>query len=379
MNAMSSHQKGILQIVLIVVVLALGIAVNFFLSRSGTAPGQNASGPEALLVEVIQPARTSTVARIQENGVVQSRNNVNLTPQVSGLVIEVSENLVSGGVFAAGEVLFRLDPAEYAASVDQAEADVSSALANLQVEQAEANIAQREWALVHPGESIPDLVARKPQIAQAEASLESARARQRSAELSLQRVAFSLPFAGRIVETTVELGQRLSANQTYGRVYSLESVEVPVSVRSELLEGLDPIVGRSAVVRRTDRRQTREYPAYVTRVEAELDQATRQGQIILRFNNPNNLIPGTFVTVEVSGPTLENAMLIPERAMSEARHVWIVKDGRLAKQGLRIMGIDGDGHFIAAPFEFGAGVVVSPLLEPTESTPIRIVPNEEAQ
>lgn len=379
MNVMSSHQKGILQIVLIVVVLALGIAVNFFLSRSGTAPGQNASGPEALLVEVIQPERTSTVARIQENGVVQSRNNVNLTPQVSGLVIEVSENLVSGGVFAAGEVLFRLDPADYAASVDQAEADVSSALANLQVEQAEADIAQREWAVVHPGESIPDLVARKPQIAQSEANLESARARQRSAELSLERVAFSLPFAGRIVETTVELGQRLSANQTYGRVYALESVEVPVSVRSELLEGLDPIVGRSAVVRRTDLRQTREYPAHVTRVEAELDQATRQGQIILRFNNPNTLIPGTFVTVEVSGPTLENAMLIPERAMSEARHVWVVRDGRLAKQGLRIMGIDGDGHFIAAPFEFGAGVVVSPLLEPTESTPVRIVPNEEAQ
>lgn len=369
---MSSHQKGIFQIVLIVVVLALGIAANFLLNRSGPTPVQKVSGPDAWLVDVIQPERTSTMAHIRENGVVQSRNSVNLTPQVSGQVIEVSENLVSGGVFEAGEVLFRLDPADYSANLDQAEADVSSALAKLQVEQAEADIAQREWELLHPEESMPDLVARKPQIAQAEANLESARARLRSAELSLQRVAFSLPFAGRVVETAVELGQRLSANQTYGRVYSLDSVEVPVSIRAEWLEGLDPVVGRPAVVLRTDRRQTREYAANVTRVEAELDQATRQGQVILRFERPNNLIPGTFVTVDITGPLIENAMVIPEQAMSEARHVWIVREGRLAKQELRILGLHADGGFVAAPFEIGDGVVVSPLLEPIESMPVRI-------
>lgn len=376
---MSSHQKGILQIVLIVVVLALGIAANFLLSRSGTAPGQKASGPDAWLVKVIQPERISTVALIRENGVIQSRNNVNLTPQVSGQVIEVSPNLVSGGVFAAGEVLFRLDPADYSASLDQANADVSSALAKLQVEQAEADIAQREWDILHPDESIPDLVARKPQISQAEAHLESARARLRSAELSLERVAFSLPFAGRVVETTVELGQRLSANQIYGRVYNLDSVEIPVSVRAEWLDRLLPVVGRSASVFRTDRQQIREYAASVTRVEAELDQATRRGQVILHFEKPNNLIPGTFVTVEITGPPIENAMVIPEQAMSEAGHVWTVREGRLARQELMILGLHDNDGFIAAPFEIGDGVVVSPLPEAVESMPVRISQNEGTQ
>lgn len=372
MIRLSSHAKGILQIVLIVVVLILGIAANFLLTRSASAPGQRASGPDAALVEVIQPRTTQAPVRVRENGVVQSRNTVGLTPQVSGQVVEVSENLVSGGAFAAGEVLFRLDPSDYEASVDQARAEVSSAQAHLQVERAEAEIAQREWNLVYPGEAIPELVARRPQIAQAEANLEAAQARLRTAGLNLQRVAFSLPFAGRIVETTVELGQRISASQNYGKAYSLQSVEVPVSVNAELLDVLDPIVGRPAVVRQSGRLQTREFAAYVSRMDAELDQATRLGRVILRFEEPNSLIPGAFVAVEILGPSVENAYIVPERAMSEARYVWIVEGGRLKKQPLKLLGLTEADDLIVAPFDVGAGIVISPLVSPTESMPVRI-------
>jgi len=113
---LSSHAKGILQIVLIVVVLILGIAANFLLTRAGDTPIQQASGPDAAIVEVIQPSATQAPVRVRENGVVQSRNTVSLTPQVSGQVVEVSENLVLGGLFSAGEVLFRLDPSDYTKS-----------------------------------------------------------------------------------------------------------------------------------------------------------------------------------------------------------------------------------------------------------------------
>ncbi len=372
----SPRLKGILQVILIFVVLILGIAANFLLSRSGSGPGRVATGPDAVLVAVIQPGTTETTVQIRENGVVQSRNTIGLTPQVSGQVVEVSRNLVSGGVFSAGEVLFRLDPEDYKANVDQARADVSSARANLMVERAEADIATREWDLVYPNQPIPDLVARKPQISQAEAALESALARLRTAELNLERVAFTLPFAGRMVQTSVELGQRLSANQTYGQAYSLESVEVSVSLNPELLSLMEPLAGRRAVVRLPGTRQTQEYTAFVSRVEAELDQATRLGRVILRFDEPNSLIPGAFVTVEIFGPTVENAFLIPEQAMSEARYVWIVKAGRLASQSLEFLSLPESDNLIVAPFDTGEGIVISPLVDPTESMPVRVVQAE---
>ncbi len=377
--SLSSLVKGYLQILLVIVVLALGVAANFFLVRSPPASVRGATGPEAVLVEVIQPETISAPIRVKESGVVQSRNTVGLTPQVSGQVLEISDNLASGGEFVAGEILFRLDPADYLAEVDRAKAEVSSAEANLMVELAEADIAKQEWAVVHPGEAAPSLVAREPQIAQARASLQSAEARLRTAGLSLQRVDFSLPFSGRIVESSVELGQRLSANQTYGKAYAYESVEVSVPVDAEILAALEPVVGREARVYKESRRNPSEYAATVKRVEAELDAVTRLGRAIVGFVDPAEVVPGTFVTVEIVGPVVEDAYVLPEQAMSEARYAWVVKDGRLRQQSLEILGLREDQSFIVAPFDAGEGIVISPLTEPVESTPARIVNREASQ
>jgi RND family efflux transporter MFP subunit len=368
--------KGSLQIVLIVLVLVLGVAANFLLSRSGPQPSSTAGGAPALLVDVLEPATTSAPVQILESGVVHSRNTVGLTPPVSGRVVEVSPNLASGGEFEAGEILFRLDPSDYQTSVDQARADVSSARAILQVEEAEAAIARREWDLVHPGETIPALVAREPQIAQAEAAIEAAEARLRAAELNLERVAFSLPSPGRIVQTTVELGQRLVANQTYGQAYALDSLEIAVPLDAEILEALEPVVGRAAIVRRTGRRQTQSFPAVVSRVEAELDQATRLGQVIVRFTGATSIIPGTFVDVEIIGPTVNDALVIPEAVMAEARFVWVVENGRLQKRAIELLGMTSEGSLIVSSFDWGEGIVVSPLVSPAPSLPARIVSRE---
>lgn len=365
--------KGYLQILLVVSVLVLGVAANFLLTRGKSGAVPTASGAEAILVEVIQPEIISAPIRVKESGIVQSRNTVALTPQVSGQVVYISENLASGGVFAKGEVLFRLDSADYQAEVDRARAEVSSAEANLQVELAEAAIAKQEWALVRPGEDVPALVAREPQIAKARASLESAEARVRTAELSLQRVDFSLPFSGRIVESSVELGQRLSAHQSYGKAYAFASVEVSVPVGVEILDALEPVVGREAKVHITSRRNPSEYAAMVKRVEAELDAVTRLGRVIVGFLHPAEVVPGTFVTVEIVGPVVEGAFVIPEQAMSEARSAWVVKNGRLQQRSLEFLGLTEDKSLIVASFDTGEGLVISPLTEPVESTPARIL------
>lgn len=377
--ALSDRLKGILQIVLVIAVLILGIAANFLLTRSGSEVGQSSTGPEAVLVEVVQPETITTDIRVTENGIVQSRNTVGLTPQVSGQVVEVSPNLASGGVFEAREVLFRIDPADYQTSVDQARADVSSAEANLQVELAEAEIAKREWELVYPGEEIPDLVAREPQIAQARASLESATARLTTSELSLERVAFALPFSGRILETSVELGQRLTANQTYGQVYALESIEISVPLDAEIIDVMDPIVGRRGMVTTSGRFTSRAHPAVVRRVEAELDEGSRLGQVVMGFEDAVNIIPGTFVTVEITGPTVDDAFVVPEQAMPEVRTCWVVKDGRLQRRTLDFLGLTKDGDLVVVPFDSGDGIVVSPLVDPVESTPVRIARRGTAQ
>jgi len=236
-----------------------------------------------------------------------------------------------------------------------------------------AEVANNEWQLVNPGEPIPDLVARAPQIARAEAAVESAEARKRTAELNLSRVAFSLPFAGRIVTTSVELGQTLSPNQSYGQAYALDSLEISVPINATALARLEPAVGRPATLRIERGDSVRDYPGEIVRVEAELDAQTRQAGLIVQPTGATDILPGTFLEVEITGPQIEGALPIPEQAISDGLEVWVIQNGRLAKRAITPLGLGGDGEILVAPFNYGDGLIISPLVTPAETTPARIV------
>ncbi|MEO1035916.1 MAG: efflux RND transporter periplasmic adaptor subunit [Pseudomonadota bacterium] len=368
-----NRRDGILQVALVIGVLVLGVLANFVLSLGSTEPQVKVAGADRIVVDLVQPAIRDTAIRIVETGTVQVQNAIELSPQVGGRVVAMSPNLASGGHFKAGEVLFRLDGADYEAAVNRSLADVSAAQADLRVERAEADVARQEWALVHPDEPIPPLVAREPQISRAEASVQSAQAALADARLDLSRVQFSLPFDGRILSTTIKVGQNLSPGQSYGRVYETDDIEVALPINAAALEGLSPSVGRDAVVRATTqpRRDVAAYPAVVTRADAELDPQTRLARLTLAFVEPVPLLPGEFVEAEIAGPVVAGAYLIPERAVSDNRSVWVVDNGVLARREPRFI-FARDGEIAALPFDAADGVVVSTLVDPAEGAAVEI-------
>ena len=368
---------GWIQLILVVAVLGLGVITNRVLSSGQTTPDTRIVSNAVLYVDTIVPEIRDVPVKVRESGVVRARNTVNLSPQVSGRVVAMSPNLASGGFFNAGEILFRLDNSDLQAMLDRAIADVASAQANLQVERAEANIAITEWNLVNPGEPVPDLVARTPQISQAEAGLQSARAAEAQARLDLSRVDFSLPFSGRVLSTTIEVGQNLSVGQSYGSVYNAREIEVSVPIPQRSIDALAPVVGRQAIVETSsesngDRRQ---FIATVTREDAELDAETRLSRLSLSFAQPPALLPGEFVDVEIEGPLVQEAYFVPEAAFAENGLVWVASAGQLSARRPRTY-FSEDGRLITEPFDFADGVVTTLLVDPIPGTPVQTTPSE---
>jgi len=366
-------RDGVLQVVLVAGVLAAGMIANVVLSRGSSEPPLRVSGADVVIVEVAQPLVRDTAIRVVETGTIQVPSQIELSPQVGGRVVDVSPNLASGGYFVSGEVLFRLDDADFRSALNRSLAEVSAAQADLRVERAEADVARREWAMVHPNEAIPPLVAREPQISRAEAALQSAEAALADARLALSRTAFSLPFDGRILSTTIKVGQNLVAGQSYGRAYENHDLEVSVPVNAAALEGLSPVVGRAAVVRPQTRSRGngRAYPATVTRADAELDAQTRLARLTLAFTEPVPLLPGEFVQAEIVGPVVGDAYLIPERSVTDNRSVWVVSEGRLARRQPTIVFAE-EGRFVTLPFDSAEGIVVSTLAAPIEGAAVEI-------
>ncbi|MEO0551441.1 MAG: efflux RND transporter periplasmic adaptor subunit [Pseudomonadota bacterium] len=360
--------NGLAQVAFVVGVLAAGLIANRVLSSGASAPQIRVSGAAITTVDVVQPEIGDVQVRLNETGTVQVRNSIDLSPQVTGRVVMVNPALASGGTFRRGEVLFRLDDADYRANIDRARADLAARQAELQVEQAEADIAQREWDLVNPGEPIPSNVAREPQLASAKAGVQSAQAALEDARLDLNRVTFSLPFDGRVLSTTIEVGQNLSAGQSYGRAYDPSGVEVSVAVSTFVIEAFAPVTGRDAVVRSRNvpiASANTAYAATVIRADAELDQETRLARLIIGFAETVSLLPGDFVDVELTGPTVPNAYMFPERAIQENRSVWVVEEGQLVLRQPQLVSVE-DGNVMALPFDTGDGIVVSALNNPQE-------------
>ncbi len=374
---MKNQMKGYLQVALVVGALLGGFVINAVLVRDSDTPTVSASSSALAAVDVVHPDVRDLPLRIRESGTVAARNSIQLSPQVGGRVTAMSPNLASGGYFQANQVLFELDPADYQAAVNRALAERSAARADLSVEKAEAAVAQQEWALVHPDEPIPELVARRPQIARAEASLESAEAALADAQLDLERVKFSLPFDGRVFSSTIEIGQNLSPGQSYGRAYNPDEIEVSVPVTSTVLNALEPTVGRKAtvIVGGTSPMGTREYEAVVIRADAELNAQTRLANLTLAFTDTTELLPGEFVNVEITGPTIPSAHVIPESAVGDDRTVWVVDSEKLALRQPPMLYIR-DGQVITGPFDAAQGVVVSPMLDPVPGASVRVRSSE---
>lgn len=101
-------------------VLAIGVAGAAVLIA--TRPEVEASVPEVVapLVRVVDVELVDLALSVSTHGTVAPRTESTLVPEVSGRVLEISPALVSGGFFADGDLLVRIDPRDYELALERA-------------------------------------------------------------------------------------------------------------------------------------------------------------------------------------------------------------------------------------------------------------------
>jgi RND family efflux transporter MFP subunit len=362
---------GVLQLTGVVVLMLLA----FIYSRPPGVPDEvpvakdlaAALGKPAPLVAVVRPSALPGQLAVTSTGSVAVRSYVTLMPQVSGRVVATSPALRSGGSFAAGEILVTLEQRDFTLALAQVQADVTSAQASLQLSQAEASAAIANYQMLSPGKETPPLVAKAPQIAQAKAQLQAAVARRDIEQVNLERSVYSLPFSGRVVESSAEEGQMLSTSQSFGRVYALDAVEIVISLAPEQLSKIAPAEDRLAVITADGI----SFEGRIARVAAERDPRTRFSQVYLSANNSEPLTPGTFVSVKLSGPVIANTFRLPESALQVGQSFWIVKDGAITGVDVTILG-RSNGHFLVEAFDYGDGIVTGTVPGARDGLPVRL-------
>ena len=396
------------RILIPVAIVAVGVGVYAGMVAMKTSPPRRPRVHLGPLVETISAPAQSLRVAVKGHGTVRPAEEIELVPQVAGIVVWKSPRFESGGFFKRGELLLQIDPRDYRLAVEVARAEVAQSQYALEVARGEAGIARQEWEMIQgaEGDSNP-LALHVPQLRAAEARLQAARARAEEARLRLERTELYAPFDGRVGATRLDRGQYAFAGQSLARIHATGSVEVVVPVADEDLAWIElPVDGGggsrreqgaavtaigeggekaapgpaspgAAVSGRYAGRQHR-WQGVVRRVEGELDPRSRMANLVIEVADPYAdpeapLLVGAFVDVEIAGRAVDGVRAVPRHALRDGGSIWVAAaDSTLRVRPADLVHRRGEEVLVYADLEPGEGVVVSALQGVTDGMRIRV-------
>lgn len=324
---------------------------------------------QALPVDVAKPLVRTIVDWDEYTGRFEAVQKVEIRPRVSGYIDEILFR--DGQLVEKGDLLMRIDPRPFQATLDSAKAQLASA----EAEQRRTSIElERGEELVATGAlSVQVLDERLATKLRADAQIVIAQAAIRSAELNVEFTEIRAPFDGRISDREVNIGALVvEGDSNIATLIATDPIYL-VFTGSEA-----DFLKYSRLSLSGSRESSRETPNPVEArlidekgwphkgvmnfVDNELDPGSGTIRARAIFDNPDEfLVPGLFARLRVIGSGEYEALLLPDEAVlsDQARKIVLVVDeegvveARVVElgplhQGLRVIrsGIAGEDRVI---------------------------------
>ncbi|WP_193213191.1 efflux RND transporter periplasmic adaptor subunit [Luteolibacter marinus] len=327
----------LLRLLIPVVILTLGALTAWRLGIPLEAPKPQPAPPQTLKTEILELSRTDFQVLLDSQGSVRAHYTTTLTPQVAGNIVAIHPGFEDGAFFQKGDVLAELDPADFQVAVSGAESRLARAEAVLVQEEARAKQARLNWQDLGYEEEPSELVLRIPQLKEAKASVDAAKADLEQARRDLDRTKIRAPFDGRVQQRAVGLGQAVGGSTPLGEVFATDFAEIrlPLSPRQLGFVDLPSQPGDTEVpVTLTDAlgaASSNTWRATIVRTEGTLDESSRELFAIARIEDPFGLASGKPplrigqpVRASIQGKILEEVFVLPRHAMRGVNSVYLV-------------------------------------------------------
>lgn len=319
--------------------------------------------------------QTVTTQRLEKQQTLAGRTVAymvsDVRPQVGGIIQK--RLFTEGQEVKAGQVLYQIDPATYQAAYDSARGQLAEAEAAVLSSRPQA---QRYDNLVKldavSKQDADDAVAT---LRQNEAAVLAARAALQSAKINLDYTRITAPISGRIGTSAYTPGALVTASQdtALSTIQQLDPIYVDVSqtsaqllaLRKQLDSGaLKAIDGKAQVQIVLEDGSTYAHPGTLEFVGTSVDTGT--GNVVLRAVVPNPdelLLPGTYVRAVLPMAIDDNAILVPQTAVSrntkgEATVLLVGTDGKVEQRVVQADAALKDQWVVSAGLKAGEKLIV---------------------
>ncbi|HDS85460.1 MAG TPA: efflux RND transporter periplasmic adaptor subunit [Phycisphaerales bacterium] len=388
---MATLKKIIIWLILILIVGGLGYGGYWYWTMrqrvkamiAQYAAGGGTEGPVPL------PVDRCTIKDITDflefTGTTEAVNVVEIRARVEGYLEQI--HFTDGSLVEKDQLLFTIEPDIYRSRRDEAASRLKAGQTELQ--RAREDLERIQKAVQTGSVSRQELTRAQAAYDTAQAQVLGAQAALDMAELNLSYTEIRSPITGRIGRRLVDVGNLVGAldRTVLTTIRQIRPIYVFFHISERLLEGdlLRRLQGGEAVEPLSlsvglPHTGVFPYSGIIDFVNNTVDPDT--GTIYVRgrlANEDGSLLPGMFVRVRVPTTERQNAVLIPEKAVSTdlgGRYVLIVDDEEKLQRrdvtlgavvdGLRVVteGLNGDETFIVGGFHMARpGMSVEPIHE----------------
>jgi membrane fusion protein (multidrug efflux system) len=350
---------------------------------------QTAPAAVAVEVGVVTLSTQDVTLHTELPGRTVAFQTAEIRPQVGGIIIK--RQFTEGGAVTAGDALYQIDPASFAATVQSAKASVAKAEADLQ--QAKAKASRYQQLIQQRLVSQQDYDEIQANFKQRQAEVAAAKAQLTSAQIQLDYSSIKAPISGQISKSSITAGALVSAGQAtaLATIAQLDPIYVEVTQSSaELLKLKKSLASGALGQGSTNVSLTLEdgsqypLPGQLQFAEVTVDAST--GSVVLRaqFANPQHLLlPGMYVRATIDSAVKSAAVLAPQRGISrnakgEATAMVVNKEGVAELRLVNASRTVGDQWLIEAGLNAGEQLIVEGLQKIRPGSPVKAVPFQPA-
>ncbi len=420
--------RGMLMGLVCCLVIASGITGMSLLAADKPEPHLQKNLEKSLSVTAIPVVKQDADVLVIGYGQAFPVHLMEISPQVSGRILEKNETLEQGGRVEKGDLLFKLDATDFKIKAEKAaikiklqenqvgqlrvslekdQGRLAAVIQNTLLSKAEftrlknlydrdrvgtlsgAEQAEQSYnSLLDTQRKMEKTIALYPlQIIEAQNNLSDARSDLKTARLNVKRCVIIAPFSGRITEESIEVGTYITLGTSALTLADDRVIEIQVPLSDkEAFERLglrkntnnkswfSNLQKIDCRVETMTGKVTARVPGSVHRT-VKYDPSSRTLYLAVRVNrealaHTPDAIPvmdGMFCKVSIRGKSLTDAVRIPESALNSDNTVYLARNNRLTTLPVVQIMEEGDALFISGDFEPLDQIITTSLSNPLEN------------
>ena len=325
-------------------------------------------------------------------GRVAGKNEINIVSRLSGKVVFASKKLFNSNEIKRGEVLFRIDSFEFEQDLIRKKAyleelKIELDKTNLLLRESKKQLKLAEEDLQRKKKLFGNTVSKKAlddaelmvskartkyseeeyKVDSIKVNIKDAEATLKVANKNLSFTSYKAPFMGKVTNTQIDLGSEIKSGESLAKLINTSELEVKFFVGEGQFTELGnnrELIGRKIQIRWKKSRFNKLYDAELTRIDSVVNEELAGLNMYASLNNISDddpIRPGVFVEVLFEGEIVKEAIQVPESAVYEEKHVYILKNNKPKKVNIKVEGYIDNQLIVTGDFVPGSLVILTRL------------------